>query len=134
VAWGGFVWQTFHEGPLHISVDGTIRNPYVLTAVVIVVLCAMALGYVSLTVRTVGARVLAWIALLLIFFESTWIYHRVAFELHSVVIHQRIATTFFGRPPEMMAPLASLVGFAAAFVRLKNGRGRSSGSNREART
>ena len=118
------MWGPLHEGPSHISVDGTTSNAYVFVAVVILAAGLALSAYASFVLKNRFLRLLLWCCLILCCVESRRVYHRVAFELQSATIRTRIPTTFFGAPPLWIAPAAVGIGgvMAALVLSLKRRR------------
>lgn len=107
--------RLIHEGPAHISVDGTLANPFVLAAVLIVAGFVAIAGFLAWSRgrRTIwlvigAASVIATMA-------SVRILHHLAFELNWLMGGGRTPTTYFGAPPRWLVPLAYAIGTAIAF-------------------
>lgn len=106
--------QLLRDGPSHLTVDGAASNPFVLTAVIIVVTILVAGAFVSIRRwKRVGGATVAGAALLICIF-SDQVFHRLAFELHWIVTGTRIPTAFIGAPARWFAPVSAAIGLLAA--------------------
>ena len=104
--------RLLHEGPAHVSVDGTLGNRFVLVSVMLVCAVTAILVFAGLRLRRRSARIPLVLAggVLAVFSER--LYHMVAFEFQSMAVGARVSTTFFGAPSRWIAPLV----FASAAV------------------
>lgn len=113
-----------HTGPSHITVDGTLSNPYVLAAVITAMILIATLSFMAVRARSLKSRLLALSAIAVSCVESKWIYQIIAFGFHSLVIRERIATTFMGSPSGWLAPAAAILGAATGVIVTFRGRRR----------
>lgn len=107
------MWQRIHEGPTHITVDGTLANSYVLAAVLIVML---VIALVTIVARNSEHRVLVLaivaIAVIATSIDGAFIYHGLSSRLAWFFGGVKMSTTYFGVPPRWPPIVAFVVGIA----------------------
>lgn len=120
-----------HEGPTHISVDGTIANPFVLAAVLVVAGFVAIAGFMAWSRGRRTIWLVIGAATVIAIMSSGELLHHLAFELTWLLGGGRTPATYFGVPPRWPVPLAFAIGAAIAFFKKwvrENARRRSSHS------
>ncbi|HET7436023.1 MAG TPA: hypothetical protein VFN10_15040 [Thermoanaerobaculia bacterium] len=94
------------DAPIHVSVDGSLRNPFVAVAVVVVTLFLGAVTcYAVMRLRQRQYQYASVVvALVLASVGSASLFHWVAFWLQAAVSRRVISTTYFGAPPWWLLP------------------------------
>lgn len=105
--------QLLHEGPSHITADGTIGNPYILAAVVVISAAIVGITFWS-AVQPRGVRLIFLVLASLACVRSDLLYYWFAFELNGLISGHRTPTTFFGSPSAWVAPASLVAGVVAA--------------------
>jgi hypothetical protein len=112
--------QWLRDGPVHISVDGTLRNRYVLAALLLI--ATVSASWMYWTVRRVLQGRWPPISLVvvtsLVLFASAdgTVVHGVAVLLHQLGTGRSPSLTFFGAPARWLIAACSLLSAALALT------------------
>lgn len=103
--------------PLHISVDGSLRNPHVALAAAAIALLLLVVAHRAIVLvrqRRYKAAVVVLVGLCVLSVGGAQLSHLLAFLLQSAIARRITSTTFFGGPPAWLFPAVVAIGAVLA--------------------